>query len=61
MINDELSSFVKGDDCGLCYGMDWDEAIYCPQCFGSGKIIKENNLPTSKTIANNMLELPMED
>lgn len=28
--------------CGLCVDMDWDEAIYCPQCHGSGKI--ENHL-----------------
>lgn len=24
-------------ECNLCLGMEWDEAIYCPQCYGSGK------------------------
>jgi hypothetical protein len=26
-------------ECGLCYDMEWDEAVYCPQCFGSGKVL----------------------
>lgn len=23
-------------ECTLCADMEWDEAIYCPQCFGEG-------------------------
>lgn len=29
-------------DCNLCWDMEWDEAIYCPKCFGEGKIIVES-------------------
>ena len=28
--------------CTLCEEMEWDEAIYCPQCFGAGVFTKEN-------------------
>ena len=34
MINPETSE----RECGLCFDMEWDEAIYCPQCHGSGKV-----------------------
>lgn len=34
---------INKKECGLCFGMEWDEAIYCPQCHGSGKIEDEEN------------------
>lgn len=31
--------------CQMCFGESWEEAILCPQCYGSGKTIPENAEP----------------
>lgn len=29
----------KKIQCNLCIDLDWDEAIYCPKCFGEGMYV----------------------
>jgi hypothetical protein len=50
------------EDCGLCLDEDWEEAILCPQCYGSGKIgiinfhpIKTMDILISKSISRIIL------
>ena len=37
LLEEPLSTSVE---CTLCAGMEWDEAIYCPQCFGEGYFLE---------------------
>jgi hypothetical protein len=33
------------EDCKMCEGEEWEEAILCPQCYGSGKTQIQNHHP----------------
>lgn len=52
-------SMVTKKECGLCFGMEWDEAIYCPQCHGSGKI--EEEIPCHIDLMTENVMSPDED
>jgi len=33
----------KIETCQMCFDLEWEEAILCPQCYGSGKILKSED------------------